>query len=87
MANEYKIGNIVRGKVSGIEKYGIFVKFPDDYNGLVHISEISSFFVRDIHDYVQIGDYIYCQILDKNESNKQLKLSIKNILFLILMKY
>lgn len=77
--SKYKKGRIVKGVVSGIEKYGIFIKFDEFFNGLVHISEVSHSFVKDIHTYVSIGDIIYVEILDVDEKNSQLKLSIKNI--------
>lgn len=79
MAEEYKIGDIIKGQVTGIENYGIFVNIDPWYNGLIHISEVSSEFVKNIHDYVRIGETIYCQILEINEENLQLKLSIKDI--------
>ncbi len=79
MSEEYKVGDIIKGQVTGIEKYGIFVNIDPWYDGLIHISEVSDSFVRDIHDFVKIGETIYCQILDVNEDNLQLKLSIKNI--------
>lgn len=74
-----KNGKIVKGKVTGIEKYGIFVHVNDEYDGLVHISEVSEDFVRDVHDYVELGEIIYCQVLEVDQVNKNLKLSIKNI--------
>ncbi len=79
MNNKYAIGKIVTGKVTGIEKYGIFVNLDDYYSGLVHISEISDSFVRNIDDYVNIGEYIRVKILDIDNKNFHLKLSIKNI--------
>lgn len=79
MQNEYKIGDIIECHVTGIEKYGIFVNIDMYYNGLVHISEISESFVRDIHDYVKIGETIFCRILEVDGDNGQLKLSIKDI--------
>lgn len=77
--SKYKKGRIVKGVVSGIEKYGIFVKFDEFFNGLIHISEVSHSFVKDVHTYVSIGDIIYVEILDVDEQTSQLKLSIKNI--------
>lgn len=79
MGEEYKAGSIIKGQVTGIEKYGIFVNVDSLYSGLIHISEVSEDFVRDIHDYVKIGETIYCQVLEVSEENLQLKLSIKNI--------
>ena len=72
-------GKIVTGTVTCIEKYGAFMSFDEYYTGLIHISEISNGFIRDIHDYINVGDTIYVKILDINEDEAQLKLSIKNI--------
>lgn len=76
---KYEKNKIVQGVVSGIEKYGIFVKFDEYYSGLIHISEISAGFVRDPNYFVKIGDTINVEILDIDEEQGQLKLSIKNI--------
>ncbi len=75
---EYKIGDKVKGKVTGIENYGIFLLLEDGYTGLIHISEISDKFVRNVFDYVQLDEVICASILDVDESNKKLKLTIKN---------
>lgn len=79
MTNVLKTGNVVMGKVTGIEPYGIFVQFDNDYSGLVHISEVSEGYVRNVNDFVALGENIYCQILEINEDEKRLKLSIKDI--------
>ena len=76
---KYRNGDIVKGIVSGIESYGIFIKLDERYNGLIHISEISEGFVRDVNDYVKVGDVIYTEVLDIDDESCQAKLSIKNI--------
>ncbi len=76
---KYKEGKIVDGVVTGIESYGIFVSLDEFYSGLIHISEISSGFVKNIHDYVNIGDTICVEIIGVNEDECHLNLSIKNI--------
>lgn len=76
---KYQKGKIVEGIVSGIESYGIFVSFDEFYSGLIHISEVSHNFVKDLHDFVEIGENIYVKILDVDETQNKLKLSIKNI--------
>ena len=80
---EYRTGSIVKCQVTGIEKYGAFVNIDGIYSGLIHISEISNGFVKDINDFLQIGEIIYTQILDVDEENNRLKLSIKNIFDMI----
>lgn len=77
--SKIKKGRIIRGTVSGIESYGVFVSCDDYYTGLIHISEISHGFVKNITDFVKIGDLIFVEILDVDEELGHLKLSIKNI--------
>lgn len=77
--NKFEKGSIVTGKVTGIESYGIFVGIDENYNGLIHISEISDGFVRDINNYAMIGEKIKARIVDEDESENHLKLSIKGI--------
>ena len=76
---KYTKGKIVEGVVTGIESYGIFVSLDEFYSGLIHISEISNGFVKNIHDYVNIGDTIYVEIIGVNDDECHLSLSIKNI--------
>ncbi len=83
---KYKTGEIVSGCVTGIEKYGVFVNLDEYYSGLIHISEISDNFVRNIHDYVKIGETINVKILDENPKEHHVKLSIKNIDYRIMQK-
>lgn len=77
--SKYKVGDIVIGCVTGIEKYGIFVNLDEYYTGLIHISEVSNLYVREISDYVEIGQTIRCKVIEKDEDNKHIKLSIKDI--------
>ena len=76
---KYEKGKVVRGTVTCIEPYGAFMSFDEFYTGLIHISEISNGFVKNISDFINVGDHIYVEILDVNEEEAQLKLSIKNI--------
>jgi predicted RNA-binding protein with RPS1 domain len=76
---KYKKGNIVKGIVSGVEKYGIFVKIDDEYSGLIHISEISDKYVQDPKKFAEKDDVIHVEILDIDNKSSQMKLSIKNI--------
>ena len=53
---EYQVGQIVLGKVYNVKPYALFMTFEDGVTGLLHISEISDSFVRDIEKYGSIGD-------------------------------
>lgn len=74
---KYEKGNIVIGKVTGIENYGIFISLEDEYTGLVHISEISDGYVRNVNDYAKIGESIKTRIIDIDNNSKHMKLSLK----------
>lgn len=78
MSKYYK-NEVVEGCVTGIEKYGIFVTLDEYYSGLIHISEISDNFVRDINKFVNIGETIKVKVLDTDDETFHVKLSIKNL--------
>lgn len=77
--DDIKINDIIEATVTGIQKYGAFVLINDKYDGLIHISEISSGYVKNINDYIKIKDKIYAQVVDIDSDNNKFKLSIKNI--------
>ncbi len=76
--DEYKVGEIVTGKITGIEDYGIFLSFGDKCSGLIHISEISDHYIRNIHEYGAINDIISAKIISV-EGDNHYKLSLKNM--------
>lgn len=77
----YKEGQIIKATISGIENYGAFVTLDDGYSGLIHISEISYNYVKDINSYFKVGDLIFVEIIHVDNIEKKLKLSIKNITY------
>ena len=76
---KYKKNDIVEGHVTGIEDYGIFIGLDEYYSGLIHISEISNEYVRNVNNYVKIGETIKVRILETDDENCHLKLSIKDV--------
>lgn len=75
----YESGKVINGTVSGIADYGIFVNFEKGYSGMIHISEVSNNFVKNINDYAKLGEKIPCKILEIDYKTKKLRLSIKNL--------
>ena len=82
----YKVGDIIFAFVTGIERYGFFVNTEDGYSGLVHISEISSEYIRNVKDYVREGELIKAKVLDVDTEKRQLKLSVKDFDYRITRK-
>lgn len=77
--NKYNVGDVVTGKVTGIESYGIFLAIDKNITGLIHISQISHNFVKNIYDCAKLGDEVEAKIIEINPLNDQFKLSIKEL--------
>ena len=77
LIDEYKVGMTVYGVISGIKPYGAFVAFDEGVTGLIHISEVSNGFVKNIANYVKIGDYCMLKVIEIDKEHKQLRLSFK----------
>src|SRR3974390_3515895 len=76
MTAEAEIGKIYRGKVVTIKEFGAFVEFLPGKDGLVHISELANFRVKQTEDIVKMGDEIWVKCLGVDE-NGRVKLSRK----------
>lgn len=77
MSKSLEKGQILDGKVTGIQPYGAFVQLDEETQGLVHISEITHGYVNDIKDHLQIGDEVKVKILEVNEAENKVSLSIR----------
>ena len=75
----YQVGQLVIGKVYNVKPYALFMSFEDGVTGLLHISEISDSFVRDIEKYGSVGDEIKVKILSIDKENGFLRVSYKAI--------
>lgn len=74
-----KVGDIVECVVTGVQSYGAFVLIDNRINGLIHISEISKGYVRNIEDFVHVGETVFVKILELDEENLRAKVSLKEI--------
>ena len=75
--SKYEVGSTVKGKVIGIQPYGVFVELDEETKGLVHISEVAHGYVKDIHEYVKIGQEVTVKVLSVDEDAKRISLSIR----------
>ncbi len=75
-----KKGDIAIGRITGIQSYGAFMQFENGQQGLIHISEISSRFVKNVGDFVKIGQPYRVKVIEVDEKNDYLKLSLKQVL-------
>ena len=65
-----EVGQKVPGKVTGITNFGAFVDLGDNQTGLVHISEVSNKYVKDIHDVLTVGDEVTVKVLSVGDDGK-----------------
>ena len=65
-----EVGKVVEGVVTGITKFGAFVDLPGKVRGLVHISEVSSDYVRDVNDFLKINDRVKVKVLSVDGKGK-----------------
>ncbi len=72
---QIEVGAIVEGKVTGIAAFGAFVELEDGKTGLVHISEIASKYVSDIHQHLQEGQTVRVKVIGAEKG--KVSLSIK----------
>lgn len=70
-------GMVVKGKITRLEKFGVFVEIGAERPGLVHISEITHEYIKDPQQEVKVGDEVEAKVLDVNRRKKQIKLSMK----------
>ncbi|GEN57676.1 general stress protein 13 [Halolactibacillus alkaliphilus] len=77
MSEKFTEGQVLQGKVTGVQPYGAFVALDDQVQGLVHISEVTHGFVKDINDHIKVGDEVNVKILSIDEAKNKYSLSIR----------
>lgn len=76
MTAEVKVGKIYSGRVSSVKDFGAFIEVVPGQDGLCHISELDSEYVRSVDDVVKIGDEVRVKVLSIDDQGR-IKLSRK----------
>ena len=76
-AEKYAVGNVVKGVVARMTDFGAFVELDPGVDALLHVSQISSEHVEKPSDVLSVGQEIEAKIVDFNEEEKKISLSIK----------
>ncbi|CQR25764.1 RNA binding S1 domain-containing protein [Streptococcus varani] len=74
-----KIGDKIQGLITGIQPYGAFVDLENQTRGLIHISEIKTGFVDNIHDVLKVGQKVLVQVVDYDEFSGKASLSLRTL--------
>ncbi|GAE27701.1 RNA binding protein [Halalkalibacter wakoensis JCM 9140] len=71
-----EVGSKLQGKVTGITHFGAFVELPGGSTGLVHISEVADNYVKDINEFLKVGDEVTVKVVNV-ENDGKIGLSIR----------
>jgi len=72
--SKYKVGQTVKGKITGVVDFGAFMEFDDNMEGLIHISEIAWQRIDNPRDYIKISDQVEAKIIEITGSKISLSL-------------
>lgn len=75
----HEIGELLIGKVTNVKPYALFLSFEDGSQGLLHISEISNAYVRDIEKFGTKGDELKVKVVAIDPANGFLRVSLKQV--------
>ena len=73
---QVEVGQVLQGKVTGVKKFGAFVRLPNGTTGMVHISEVSNEYVQELADVLSEGQEVSVKVLSIADDGK-VALSIK----------
>ena len=79
-ATKFAVGNVVTGKVARMTDFGAFVELEKGVDGLLHVSQISKDHIEKPSDVLKVGDEVTAKIVDFNEADKKISLSIRALL-------
>ena len=79
IASKYKVGALVKGKVSKIASFGAFIELEDGVDGLVHISQISDQRVDKVKDALQAGQDVEARVVKVDRNERRIGLSIRAV--------
>ena len=73
-------GKVIKGRVSSITDYGMFIEVKGGVEGLIHISEISwTERISDLNKYYKVGDEVEAKVVSVDKDNRRMSLSIKQL--------
>lgn len=79
-ASKFAVGNVVKGTVARMTDFGAFVELGNGVDALLHVSQISRDHVEKPSDVLSVGQEIEAKIVDFNEADKKISLSMKALL-------
>ena len=79
-AEKYAAGSVVTGKVARMTDFGAFIELESGIDALLHVSQISKDHIDKPSDVLKVGEEVTAKVVDFNEADKKISLSIKAML-------
>ena len=79
-ASKYAIGSVVTGTVARMTDFGAFVELEPGVDALLHVSQISKDHIEKPSDVLKVGDTVTAKVVDFNEEDRKISLSVKALL-------
>ena len=76
-ASKYAVGNVVTGKVARMTDFGAFIELEPGVDALLHVSQIAKDHIEKPSDVLKTGDEVTAKVVDFNEEDKKISLSVK----------
>jgi small subunit ribosomal protein S1 len=80
MERRYPIGTRVRGKVTNVTDFGVFVEIEEGVEGMIHVSQLGRDRVENPRDQVQPGTEIEAEVLQIDTRERRIALSVRSLL-------
>ncbi len=79
LKENYKVGDVLKRNITSITDFGMFIEVENGIDGMIHISEASKDFIRNINEKFNVGDEVEAEIIEINDDKQKVKLSIKKL--------
>jgi len=77
LSKKCKLNDVIEAPISRISQFGAFMDLDGGIQGLIHLSEISHGVVKDIRDFVKVGENVQAKIINFEPKKKRIGLSLK----------
>ncbi len=77
---KYAVGNVVTGRVARMTDFGAFIELESGIDALLHVSQIAREHIEKPSDVLKVGDEVTAKVVDFNEADKKISLSIKALM-------
>jgi len=79
LVENYKVGDVISGKVEEITNFGVFVNLLPGIDGLIHVSELDNEYIQHPRKVASVGQEIKAEIVEIDEEKRRIRLSVRRL--------